>query len=129
MSAKSPIFRQWDLASINTNDGVVSSATLTGTTVLTLGRTEGLSNVIVDLAPVSGGNSTGSTIVGDDTTSGFTLTHNFGTRDVIVQVFENQAPFGNPIVDVERTTTNAIDVNFAVAPATGTDYRVLILEI
>ena len=50
-----------DLASINTNDGVVSGATLTGTTVLTLARTEGLSNVIVDLAPVSGGNSTGTT--------------------------------------------------------------------
>ena len=60
-----------------TTDGVVSGATLTGSTILTLGRTEGLDNVIVDLSVLSGSTITannGLTKIGDNIVLGGTLT-------------------------------------------------------
>lgn len=47
----------------------------------------------------------------------YVLTHNFGTRDVVVAVARNAAPYDEVEVDVERTSTNTVTVRFAVAPA------------
>ena len=68
----------------------------------------------------------GFDIIGDDTTTGFTVIHNYGTRDVLVNVWEAQAPYGKVIVETNLTSTNSVDVNFEIAPATAEDYRVLI---
>ena len=56
-----------------------------------------------------GGSSTltGNTISGDDSTTAFTINHGCGTRDMIVQVYENQSPWGNVIVAVERPNTQS----------------------
>lgn len=46
-----------------------------------------------------------------------TLTHNFNTRDVVVSVRRNSAPYDEIITDVEMSTLNEVTVRFAVAPA------------
>lgn len=65
--------------------------------------------------------------IGDGTATTFELTHNLGTRDVIVQLFDNST-FDTVFADVVRTTTNTVNVSFAVAPALN-DIRVLITKI
>lgn len=44
-----------------------------------------------------------------------TVTHNLGTRNVIVQLYD-ATTYETVYADVERTTTNAIDVTFASTP-------------
>ena len=67
------------------------------------------------------------TSIGDGVTSVWTVTHNLGTRDVIVQLFDNGS-YDTVYADVERTTTNTVDITFGVVPALN-DIRVLITKI
>lgn len=46
-----------------------------------------------------------------------TVTHNFGTRQVQVEVYETATPWETVYADVARTSTNVVTVTFAVAPA------------
>lgn len=64
--------------------------------------------------------------IGDDSATQFTVTHNLGTRDVLVQVMRNSAPYDVVVVDVERDTTNAVVIRFAEAPTTN-QYRVVLI--
>ncbi len=59
-----------------------------------------------------------SQVIGDNSATTFTVTHNFATRAVVVQVFDS-ATYDTVIADVARTTTNTVTVGFSVAPATG----------
>lgn len=65
-------------------------------------------------------------LVGDGTATSFTVTHNFGTRDVQVQVYEAATPFAQVVADVDHATTNTVTVKFAVAPAQD-EYRVVVV--
>ena len=67
------------------------------------------------------------TVTGNDSTTSFTITHGLNTRDVLVNVYTNASPYDDVFVDIERTSTTAIAVKFAVAPATGTNYKVVII--
>lgn len=63
--------------------------------------------------------------VGDNIASTvFAITHNLGTRDVTVQVFDNST-YETVEVDVARTSTAVTTVTFAVAPSANA-YRVVI---
>ena len=64
--------------------------------------------------------------VGDASATQFTVTHNLGTRDVLVQVVRVASPYDTVECDVERDTTNSVIVRFATAP-TSNQYRVVIL--
>ena len=55
----------------------------------------------------------------------FTATHNLGTRDVVVAVYANSAPYGEVEVDVDHTSTSVVTLTFAAAPTAGA-YRVVI---
>lgn len=57
--------------------------------------------------------------IGDGTATLMTVTHNLGTKDVTVQVFRNAGLFDLVSVDVERNTTNSVQLRFAagLAPA------------
>ncbi len=68
-----------------------------------------------------------SDVTGDASTTSFTITHNLGTRDVHVQVYDAASPYDTVETDVERSGTNAVAIKFATAPAVGTNYRVVIL--
>ena len=54
------------------------------------------------------------------------ITHNLGTRDVVVLVRENSSPYAQVFCDIEMTTVNTVTLRFAVAPAANA-YRVTIV--
>ena len=66
------------------------------------------------------------TITGNASTKSFTITHSLGSRDVIVQVYDGTS-YEEVMVDVTRTTTSAVTIGFASAPATGTTYKVVVI--
>lgn len=63
--------------------------------------------------------------VGNGTNTSFTVTHNLGTRDVQVQVYDN-ASYDTVECDVVRTDSNVVTVSFTVAPANNA-YRVVVI--
>jgi hypothetical protein len=63
--------------------------------------------------------------VGDGTATSYTITHNLGTRDVIVSVYTNSGQYAEVICDVEHTSTTAVTLLFSVAP-TSNQYRVVV---
>ena len=60
-----------------------------------------------------------------DTLTALVITHNLGSDDVTVQVFETAGSKALVETDVERTSANTITLKFATAPASGA-YRVVI---
>ena len=66
-------------------------------------------------------------ITGDASTTAFTVTHNLGSRDVQIQVYDAASPYDTVEVDTERTSTTTATVRFASPPAVGTNYRVVIV--
>ena len=63
--------------------------------------------------------------IGDGSATSYTVTHNLGTRDVQVTIYDNTAPYAEVIADVQHTTTNTITLLFSVAP-TSNQYRVVV---
>ncbi|MFV2015737.1 MAG: hypothetical protein ACC656_09935 [Candidatus Heimdallarchaeota archaeon] len=70
-----------------------------------------------------------TTIIGDDTTTTFAVTHNLNTDDTLVQIVETGSNKETIGATISRPDTNNINVAFAVAPSTGENFRVLILQI
>lgn len=65
--------------------------------------------------------------IGDGSTTAITITHSLGTRDVIIQLYDNST-YDTVYADVVRTTTDTATITFATAPATN-DIRVLVTKI
>jgi hypothetical protein len=63
--------------------------------------------------------------VGNGSATSFAITHNLGTRDVQVQVYDN-ATYDTVEVDVVRTSTSVATVSFATAPSSNA-YRVVVI--
>lgn len=63
-------------------------------------------------------------ITGNTSTTSFTITHNLGSRDITVQVYDGTT-YEEVMVDITRTTTSAVVIAFAQAPASGKKYRVV----
>ena len=63
--------------------------------------------------------------VGDGSATSYTISHNLGTRDVIVSVYDNSSPYAEVVCDVQHTSTTAITLLFSVAP-TSNQYRVVV---
>lgn len=63
--------------------------------------------------------------VGNGSATSFAVTHNFGTRDVVVNVYDN-ATWDTVEVDVVRTDTNNVTVSFTTAPSSNA-YRVVVI--
>ena len=62
--------------------------------------------------------------VGNASATTFALTHNLGTRDVIVAIYDN-ATYEEVMADVVVTSTTVVTVTFALAPSSNA-YRVVI---
>jgi hypothetical protein len=56
----------------------------------------------------------------------YTVTHNLGTKDTVVSIYEVASPFAEVLADVEHTSDSAVTIKFAVAPASG-EYRVVVI--
>lgn len=63
--------------------------------------------------------------VGDNSSTSITVTHNLGTKDVTVTLFDNTTPFAEVVCDINHATTNTITLIFATAPATN-KYRCVV---
>lgn len=66
------------------------------------------------------------TIVGNGSTTSFVITHNLGTRDVVVNIYDATTN-ADILTDVVRTNITSITVSFAAAPTVGTNYKVVIV--
>lgn len=66
-----------------------------------------------------------SSTFGDGSATQFDLTHNFGTRDVHVDVYRNSTPWDSIECDVSRLDTNTVRLNFVTAP-TSNQFRAVI---
>lgn len=64
--------------------------------------------------------------IGDGTSSTFTLTHNFNTRDLFVSIMEVGSPFAVVEADYWANTTNTVQVTFS-SPPSASQYRVTII--
>lgn len=63
--------------------------------------------------------------VGDNSATSFQIQHGFGTREVMIQVYD-AATYDTVIADTIRTDTNNVTVQFSVAP-TANAYQVVII--
>lgn len=63
--------------------------------------------------------------IGDGSANSYVLTHNFGTRDVQVNVFRNSGNYDEVLAEVQRTSVNAVTILFDTAPAANA-YRVMV---
>lgn len=68
-----------------------------------------------------------SSITGNGTTTDFTITHSLNTRDVVVNLYEDTAPYQQVWADVKMTSTTQVTVSFAEAPANGVNYKIVII--
>ena len=73
------------------------------------------------------GESTFAASIGDGSATSIAVTHNLGTQDVIVQLYDASS-LDTVYADVVRTSTSVVTIDFASAPATN-DIRVLISKI
>lgn len=100
-----------------------SAETITGTDATRATTPAGVKAAIDAAADALGASAN----VGDGTATSFVITHNLGSRDVLVQVYDNST-YETVYTDVARTSTTQVTVSFAVAPALNA-YRVVIQRV
>lgn len=64
--------------------------------------------------------------VGDGVSTSFVVTHNLGSRDLVVSLRDNVIPYETVMTDIKMTSENTITVKFALAPEVGR-YNVTII--
>lgn len=57
--------------------------------------------------------------LGDGTNSTFTITHGFGTRAVLIQIYRNSGQYDDVTASTARPTTNTVTVTFGFVPTAG----------
>jgi len=67
-----------------------------------------------------------SASVGNGAATSITVSHNFGTQDVAVHIYDNASPYAQVEADIEHTNSNDVTVKFATAP-TSNQYRVVVI--
>lgn len=117
---------------VNADDVALASSTagagLTYTTgVLAVGAGTGISvaadAVAVDTAVVARHVAAN---VGDNSATQIDVTHNLGTRDIVVTLYVNSGSYEDVECDISRPDTNTVRLNFATAPTTS-QYRVVVV--
>ena len=99
--------------------GVLDVGAGTGITVNT-------NDVVVNTSVVARKHVDTTTVTGNGSTTDFTITHGLSNQWVSVTVI-NETTLEDEVVDIERTNTTTCTVKFAVAPAIGENYTVLVI--
>jgi len=118
------IFQQFSGAGTYTaSNGVqLVGSNFSGVVVSGGGLTVGASGFDIDTAVVV---KKYAANVGDGTATSYVISHNLGTKDVTVAVYDNSSPYAEVTCDVQHTSTTAITLLFSVAP-TSNQYRVVV---
>ena len=118
------VFQQFSGAGTYTaSDGVLLTGTnFTGVVVASGGLSVGASGFQLDTTIAV---RKYAADVGDGSATTYTVSHNLGTKDVIVSVYDNSSPYAEVVTDVQHTSTTAITLLFSVAP-TSNQYRVVV---
>ena len=66
--------------------------------------------------------------IGDGSATTYVVTHNLGTRDVMVQCYYTASPYGTVELQVERNSTSQVTLS-TVDPLSNDEVRVLVTEI
>lgn len=115
--------------------GTITTGTWTGTDIAVADGGTGAStadSARTNLANTTAGFTTSTPVlarvssqsIGNSSDLSYVVTHNFGTKDVIVQIYE-VATNDTIFADVFRSSTNAVTIEFSSAPASNA-YRVVI---
>lgn len=65
-------------------------------------------------------------VTGDGTTTTYKVEHNFGTKDVFIQVYA-MATGESIVTDMARDSLDSCSITFKTAPGSGENYRVMLL--
>lgn len=63
--------------------------------------------------------------IGDGTATSYVVTHNFNTRDVVVEVYRNSGNYDTVLAEVQRTSVNAVTIVVDTALASNA-FRVVV---
>lgn len=107
----------WNGTDISVADGGTNASTASGARTNLADTTAGFTTSTPVLARVSAQTVTGAS-------TSFNIDHNFGTRDVIVQVHD-ETTYETVFLDVTRPSTNRVTVTFSTAPGSSS-YRVVV---
>jgi len=66
--------------------------------------------------------------IGNNSATSYVLTHNLGTRDVMVQAYRNESPYDTVELSVERNSTSQVTLSTVTALG-NSEVRVLVTEI
>lgn len=80
----------------------------------------------LEVAPATGAAKFAETITGDAVKTSFDVTHNLGTTDVTVQVF-NESSKAVVLTDIVVTDGNEVAIGFAEAPTASDVFRVVVV--
>jgi hypothetical protein len=66
-------------------------------------------------------------ITGDGTTAQFDFSHSWGTKDITYALYDSADEA--VMAEFKCTSVNAVRVTFAVAPAVGENYRLVVMAV
>ena len=124
-----------NVETVSTSNGVIFEGSVADANELTLKAGSLTADRTVTLPDATGTVALTSDItsrsfaasIGDGSNTSYTVTHNLGTKDVIVQLYDTSSN-DTVFADIVRTSTSVVTVSFASAPTTN-DIRVLISKI
>lgn len=104
------------------HEGTLLAGALSGDRTYTLPDTTGTIALTSDIT-----GRTYATSIGNGSATSYTVTHNLGSQDVIVQLYDVSS-LDTVFADVVRTSTSVVTIDFSSAP-TANDIRVLVTKI